>query len=121
MVFISLGLFIYKNHASQINGMLNKTVGGNFSYMRLDSKPASASASGESLLPLNVRNLANLSLVKRLLPSAFLILCIGMQTVLSSALWNYSLITFSNILETDTLTGEKKMNKQLSHKLSDRL
>ena len=109
-----MGLYIYKNYANHLGmnmpGLVNgSNGGGNFSYMRLDSKPGSASLNGggpgESLLPLKWSNLRNVTVIKRLLPSAFLILCIGLQTILSSALWNYSLITFSNILETDALTG----------------
>ena len=123
MVFVALGLYIYKNHANHIGGVGKTGVssggGGSFMYMRLDSKPASpgssgGSGSGESILPLKWSNLRNVSLLKRLLPSAFLILCVGLQTVLSSILWNYSLIAFSNILETDVLTGKnEQVNKRL--------
>lgn len=108
MVFVALGLYIYKNHASQINGALNRTVhpGSNsFSYMRLDSK-SDPKSGGNSLLPLSIRDFTNPSMLKKMLPTAFLILCIGLQTGLSSTLWNYSLITFSKIFETDMLTGE---------------
>ena len=46
-----------------------------------------------------------MALIRRLLPAAWLTLCVGLLTVASSALWNYSLITFHNILETDTYVG----------------
>ena len=54
----------------------------------------------------------NMSLWRRLVPSLALLLCIAGQTIVSSALWNGSMLNLQDTLEGMEVTTEQAMAVQ---------
>ena len=89
----ALIIYIYRNHGGA------KTTSNGFAYKRLDLLK---SEDGPGILPVKASEFRNLSLLRKLLPTVFIIACLGAQTLLSSLLWNYSLIEYNDIFDNET-------------------
>ena len=55
----------------------------------------------------------NMSLWRRAVPSVALLVCIAGQTIVSSALWNGSMLSLQDTLEGMEVTTEKAMAVQV--------
>lgn len=102
-VFVALLVYFYRHYGPS---------SGNYSYSRLEVKSDENVVVGGNLLPVKASDIRNMGLVKRLLPSFFLIFFISCQTILSSAFWNVSMLSLQETMEEMTVTTPDAMAVQ---------